>query len=73
MKNYIGVKIIKAEPMTKGAFERWKGSLSPLLEEDSAPGYMVKYPDGYVSWSPKAVFEDAYRELKCQDFINSEE
>lgn len=59
--------------MTKGAFERWKGSLSPLLEEDRAPGYMVKYPDGYVSWSPKAVFEDAYRELKCQDFINSEE
>lgn len=24
------------------------------------PGYAVKYPDGYVSWSPKAVFEAAY-------------
>lgn len=24
-------------------------------------GYAVRYPDGYVSWSPKAVFEAAYR------------
>jgi hypothetical protein len=24
-------------------------------------GYAVKYPDGYISWSPKAVFEAAYR------------
>lgn len=24
------------------------------------PGYAIKYPDGYVSWSPKAVFEEAY-------------
>lgn len=23
-------------------------------------GYSVKYEDGYVSWSPKAVFEKAY-------------
>ena len=27
---------------------------------DVQPGYAVKYPDGYVSWSPKAVFEAAY-------------
>ena len=33
----------------------------------------VKYPDGYVSWSPKETFEKAYRELDCQDFINSAE
>ena len=25
------------------------------------PGYAVQYPDGYVSWSPKDVFEEAYR------------
>ncbi len=57
MKNYIGVKIVKAEPQ----------------EKDGAPGYRVKYPDGYVSWSPQGVFEKAYRELDCKDFINSDE
>lgn len=29
-------------------------------EKDGAPGYAVKYADGYVSWSPKDVFEAAY-------------
>lgn len=57
MRNYIGVKIVKAEPQ----------------EKDGALGYQVKYPDGYVSWSPKETFENAYRELDCKDFINSEE
>jgi len=57
MENYIGVKIVKAEPKKK----------------DGKPGYRVKYPDGYESWSPKDVFEKAYRKLDCTDFINSEE
>ena len=56
MKNYIGGKIVKAEP----------------TEKNGVPGYAVKYPDGYVSWSPKETFEKAYRELDCKDFINSE-
>ena len=29
-------------------------------EKDGKPGYAVKYPDGYTSWSPKEVFEAAY-------------
>lgn len=57
MENYIGVKIVKAEPQ----------------EKDGVLGYRVKYPDGYVSWSPKETFEKAYRKLDCKDFINSEE
>ena len=56
MKNYIGVKIVKAEPQ----------------EKEGNPGYKVIYKDGYVSWSPKNVFEEAYRELDCEDFINAE-
>lgn len=24
-------------------------------------GYLVVYPDGYKSWSPKHVFEESYR------------
>lgn len=31
-------------------------------EKDGAPGYAVKYPDGYTSWSPKETFEAAYLE-----------
>lgn len=57
MENYIGVKIVKAEPE----------------EKNDELGYRVKYPDGYVSWSPKETFEKAYRKLDCKDFINSEE
>ena len=29
-------------------------------EKDGAAGYAVRYPDGYLSWSPKATFESAY-------------
>lgn len=29
-------------------------------EHDGKPGYGVKYPDGYQSWSPKDTFEAAY-------------
>lgn len=56
MKNYIGVKIVKAEPE----------------DRNGIPGYKVEYPDNYISWSPKDVFEKAYRELDCLDFINAE-
>lgn len=50
MKRYIGTKIIQA-------FQESKGPM-PGGEE----GYAVVYEDGYRSWSPKAVFEAAYRE-----------
>ena len=56
LENYIGVKVIKAEPQ----------------EKDGKPGYKARYPDGYVSWSPKKTFEKAYRKLDCVDFINAE-
>ena len=31
-------------------------------------GYKVRYPDGYESWSPKGVFEEAYRPTDCMSF-----
>lgn len=56
MKTYIGVKIIQAEPRSRVS--------------DGSPGYQVDYPDGYTSWSPKATFEEAYREVTagCMTF-----
>lgn len=29
-------------------------------DEEFAAGYIVRYADGYVSWSPSKVFEDGY-------------
>lgn len=29
-------------------------------EKDGKEGYAVKYEDGYISWSPKEVFEKTY-------------
>ena len=67
LKEYLGIKKIKAEPAPApddiGEYEQ--GDL----------GYKVVYPDGYVSWSPKGVFEEAYQEVdgltgdKIIDFV----
>lgn len=32
--------------------------------DDGNPGYVVKYPDGYISWSPKDVFEQSYMQVQ---------
>jgi len=60
MKAYIGTKIIQAMPMTKQQFGLEKNQ---PIEPGHTPGYKVLYPDGYTSWSPKSVFENAYREV----------
>lgn len=36
-------------------------AMSGHNERDAKAGYKVMYPDGYMSWSPKHVFEEAYR------------
>lgn len=58
--SYIGAKIIKARPMTKDDFTRMKGGV-PDPNEENAEGYLVEYPDNYLSWSPRRVFLEAYR------------
>ncbi len=67
MKKYIGTKQIEAEPMTMGeAYEKGllqAGRVVTEAEKDKA-GYLVKYKDGYESWSPAEPFEEAY---KCAD------
>ena len=81
MKQYIGAKIIQAEPanryefedgtvFTKMVSEEWTKVEAALLEQphNVRGGYAVFYPDGYVSWSPKDVFEEAYRETDGMSF-----
>ena len=60
MSLYVGAKIIHGEPMNYGEYAE-KKQLVFRVDEADKPGYMVTYPDGYVSWSPKAAFENAYR------------
>lgn len=47
-KTYYGTKRVEAWP-------------ADAVDGDNEPGYRLCYPDGYESWSPKAVFEAAYR------------
>lgn len=64
MKHYIGTKQVEAKPMSKGeAYEKGllKAGVVPSEEESSIMGYHVRYKDGYESWSPKDVFEEAYQ------------
>lgn len=61
MEEYIGVKIIKAEP--EAALKDYH------LHVKGEDGYKVVYPDGYESWSPKKVFEEAYRKLKGNELL----
>lgn len=62
MKTYIGIKQIDAKPMNRGDYNIYRGWQIPADENPADEGYLVKYPDGYESWSPKEVFEGAYRE-----------
>ena len=77
MKKYIGTKMIQAEP----AYRYWmdNGENVIVAHDEDRPekvkkatacedGYKVQYPDGYVSWSPKDVFEEAYRPIDGLNF-----
>lgn len=57
---YIGCKIITAYPCTLNEWNNIKGKAA---EQEDKEGYLVNYPDGYMSWSPKSTFEEAYRPI----------
>lgn len=63
LAKYIGTKLIKAKPMTRGEYNAYRGWKIPENENPEDDGYMVVYidSDDYVSWSPKDVFDRAYR------------
>lgn len=78
MKTYIGTKVINAKPMTRLAYHQLRGWTLPADENGDDKGYLVEYSDGgrpnvagfagYVSWSPKEQFEQAYRETSGLPF-----
>lgn len=66
MKQFIGTKIIKAIQMDRAAAE---AHLQRNVGGDKhGDGYLVEYDGGYQSWSPKDVFEDAYRPTSGMPF-----
>ena len=69
MQKYIGTKIIEAVPaIRKGGKVYEEGWPIPKSMDPTEKGYKVRYPDGYESWSPKDVFEEAYRPTDCMSF-----
>lgn len=57
----IGIKMVDLQPMTANeAIEKGYKTNNYIGEEK---GYEVTYPDGYKSWSPKAVADKAYFKL----------
>lgn len=77
-KTYIGTKVIHALPMTRQAYNDYRGWQLPDNEDGADDGYLVEYVDGgkandprhagYISWSPKDVFERAYRPVESMSF-----
>ena len=75
---YIGTKMINAEPMTRAAYNVFRGWGLPADENGDDEGYLVEYLDGgkpnttthagYVSWSPKEQFDNAYRKTSGMSF-----
>lgn len=78
MKRYIGVKEINAIDMTRAAYNILRDWQMPADENGDDAGYLVEYIDGgqanhkdfkgYISWSPKDVFERAYKAVDGMTF-----
>ena len=78
MEKYIGTKIIKAKPMNREEYNALRGWVVPDNENGKDEGYLVEYIDGgqanhlmyegYISWSPRDVFERAYKPMTGMDF-----
>ena len=76
---YIGTKMVNATPMSRGAYNELRGWVLPSDENKDDEGYLVEYRDGgkpnypgfkgYISWSPKEVFNTSYKDIsKGLDF-----
>lgn len=67
---YVGTKVVRAVPMSRGEYNRFRGWELPASENLEDAGYLIEYTEGgdtniegfagYVSWTPKSVFEKAY-------------
>jgi len=66
-QHYVGVKIVKARPMTREEYNLYLGQPRLAGEVLEEPGFLVEYldggesnhhaHDGYISWCPAEVFK----------------
>lgn len=78
MKLHIGTKQVTATPMTRLEYNAYRGWALPANEDGADDGYLVEYLDGgkpndsrhvgYISWSPKEQFDNAYRPVDGMSF-----
>lgn len=71
-KTYIGTTIVHASPMNRLEYNNYRNWILPVDENGDDEGYLVACVDGgkgndsrhagYISWSPKDVFEQVYKE-----------
>ena len=76
MLKYKCHKVVKATAMNRLAYNNYRGWDLPENENGSDDGYLVEYIDspnsnhenheGYISWSPKEVFESGYSLLEVE-------
>ena len=75
-KLYEGTKRLHATPMNRGDYNAYRGWQVPADENPADEGYLVEYVDGgkpndsrhagYISWSPKDVFERSYKPVLAE-------
>lgn len=81
---YIGTKSVLATTMTRGEYNDYRGWQIPENEDPTEQGYLVEYVDGgkpnddrhkgYISWSPRDVFEKSYHQSQTpQDRVRLEQ
>ena len=78
MHQYIGTKMLNAVRMSRAEYNEFRGWQLPADENGADDGYLVEYLDGgqpntphysgYVSWSPMAQFDAAYRPTSGMNF-----
>mgnify|MGYP000456261104 CR=1 FL=1 len=78
MQRFIGTKLINAVAMNRQDYNELRGWELPADEDGSDKGFLVEYVDGgepnvdgyegYVSWSPDEVFNNAYRSVEGLSF-----
>ncbi|CDZ67647.1 Hypothetical protein NGAL_HAMBI2605_59280 [Neorhizobium galegae bv. orientalis] len=78
MQEFYGTKRVAALPMTRLAYNDYRGWQLPRDENGADDGYLVEYkhggkgnhPDhvGYISWSPKAQFDAAHQPTSAMSF-----
>ena len=58
METYVGQMVGHATPMTRGAYNEYRGWTIPDDEDPLDEGYLVVYPQtGHLNWQPKEAFE----------------